>query len=157
MTQVMQTPKQVWKAEEDVMATMRMLIASHHPHLAVCDDQIAVLFTEKAASAGDCVVSGKVAKASPLIGLLGDKEYKFVITLIAEIWQNLTDNQRVALLDHHLCACRTKEAEGGDIKYHIQKPELNLYKDNLERYGFWWNQSNGVAPLAQNVVASMFG
>ena len=83
----------IWKAPDDVMATIKDLIAKHHPHLATITGQIAVLFREKAGHAGEHVVLGKSKKAPAVLGILGDIDYKFIIEIAADEWQGLTDGE----------------------------------------------------------------
>jgi len=144
-----------WKADDAVMATMKDLIANYHPHLALCDDEIAVLFKEKAQVAGDVVIAGKTSKASELFGVLGEVKWKFIITLAADEWQKMTDAQRVALLDHHLCACSADEnKQTGNQTYKIVPPDVYFYKEELERHGLW--RTSG-APPSQSLIEEIFG
>lgn len=144
----------MWKAGDEIMTSVRDLIAKYHPHLALCDDEIAVLFKDKASQVGDVTILGKTTKGSPLLALLADKAYKFVITLAADEWQNLTDKQRLALLDHHLCACKAEEDPNGATKYWVQPPEVGFYQQELERHGFW--RTTGTA-APKNVLEELFG
>jgi hypothetical protein len=145
----------VWKADDEVINTMKDLIAKFHPHLAVCDDEIAVLFKEKASEVGDVVIAGKSAKAPALIAVLGEIKYKFVITLAADVWQDLDSKEKVALLDHHLCACRAVEnPQTGESKFSLAPPDVAFYKGEIERHGLW--RTSGAAPSA-TLMKEIFG
>lgn len=147
--------KKFWKADDAVMATMRDLIANYHPHLALCDDEIAILFKEKAAIQGEVVIAGKTSKASELFGVLGDISYKFIITLAADEWSTMTDAERVALIDHHLCACKAEENKAtGNQTYKVVPPDVSFYKGELERHGMW--RTSG-APPSQSLIEEIFG
>jgi hypothetical protein len=144
-----------WKAGTDVMATVSDLIAKYHPHLALCDDEIAVLFKEKAAIQGEVVIAGKTAKASELFGILGDIKWKFIITLAADQWTKMSDAEKVALLDHHLCACKSEENKSnGNYTYKVVPPDVYFYKGELERHGLW--RTSG-APPSQSLIEEIFG
>jgi len=144
---IQKAPSTMWVAEDSIMTTIRDLIAKYHPDLAICDDEIAVIFKEKAGTVGDAVVAGKSAKAPKILGILGDIDYKFVITLGADVWQQLTDPQRVALLDHHLCACRAEEnPQTGMIRFYIALPDVAFFKDEIERHGFWRTSGQPATP-----------
>lgn len=144
-----------WKAADDVMATMRDLIAKYHPHLALCDDEIAILFKEKATVQGEVTIMGKTSKASELFGVLGDVKWKFIITLAADQWSTLSDAERVALLDHHLCACKADEnASTGVVSYKVVPPDVAFYKGEIERHGMW--RTSG-APPSQTLIEEIFG
>ena len=145
----------MWKAGDEVTVSVRDLIAKYHTDLAMHDDEIVVLFKEKATQVGDVVVLGKTTKASPVLALLAEKPYKFVITLAADEWQRLTNSQRLALLDHHLCACRAEEDPAtGVTKFWVQPPDVGFYQAELERHGFW-RTTGAVAP--KNVMEELFG
>jgi len=146
----------VWKAPADVMATVEDLIAKYHPHLATIVGQIAILFREKAGKAGDLVVFGKSKKAPAVLGVLGEIDYKFIIEIAADEWQGLTDGEKVALLDHHLCACRgTEDEQTGDMKFFLQPADVAFYREEVERHGFWRTKS-GKVPDA-NLIMDLFG
>ncbi len=146
---------ELFKAGEEVAASIQDLIAKYHPHLAMHDDEIVVLFKENATKVGDAVILGKTAKASPVLALLADKPYKFIITLAMDEWNNLKDKQKLALLDHHLCACRAEEdPTTGATKFWVQPPEVGFYQAELERHGFW--RTSG-SPAPKNVLEELFG
>jgi hypothetical protein len=155
MTQTIQAPAQMWKAGDDVMNTVTDLIAKYHPDLVLCDEEIAVVFKEKASQVGDVVIAGKTAKAPKLLGILGEVDYKFVITLGADEWQSLSDKQRVALLDHHLCACGVEEnPKTGSTRFYVRIPDVAFFKDEVERHGFW--RTSG-ASASQDYISDLFG
>lgn len=144
-----------WKASDDVRALMRDLVAQHHPHLALCDDEIAILFKEKATQTGDVVVLGKTAKASELFGVLGDIKWKFIITLADDQWKMMSNPERVALLDHHLCGCRAVENKtNGNMAYSVVPPDVAFYKGEIERHGMW--RTSGVPPTPA-LIEEIFG
>jgi len=156
MTQTIQPENKPWKAGDDVMNTMRDLISKYHPDLVLVEDEIAILFKKKAKTVGDAVIPGTAQKANKLFGVLGEVDYKFIITLGADAWQEMSDAQRIALLDHHLCACRVEEnpQSGGEPKCYIQPPDVAFYKDEVERHGFW--RTSGVAPTPE-YITDLFG
>lgn len=147
---------EMWEAGDEVRTTMRDLIAKYHPDLALFEDEIAVIFKEKGGEVAEVKILGKSAKASPLLALLsGGKKWKFVITLGADGWQELSPTQQVALIDHHLCALRVEEnTETGTKKFMIAPPDVAFYKDEIERHGMW--RTSG-APPTQSLVDNIFG
>ena len=147
--------KKFWKADDSVMAMVRDLVAKYHPSLALCDEEIAILFKEKAAVQGEVVIAGKTAKASELFGVLGDINWKFIITLANDQWQKMQDAEKVALLDHHLCACKADENPAtGHITYRVVPPDVYFYRGELERHGLW--RTSGAAP-SQSLIEDIFG
>ena len=155
VSQVVNTPATQWKAGDDVLNTIKDLITKYHLDLALCSEEIAVIFKEKSSKVGDAVVSGKTSKASKLFGVLGETDWKFIITLGADTWEELTDAQRVALLDHHLCACGAEEnQQTGNIKYFVRLPDVAFYQDEIERHGFW--RTSG-SPIKPDLIKDLFG
>ena len=129
----------LYRADNAVVDIMKELIGQYHPDLAPITQEIAVIFREKAAKRGGQVVLGKSQKAPPLIGVLGDTEYKFILELAADEWMELSKTQRQALLDHLLCSCRAvlEDEEKGDVKYFIAPPDVSFFYDELDRWGAW--------------------
>jgi len=129
---------QIWKAGDAVLGLVRELIADHHPNLATSLEDIAVIFKEKASKNGGVLVLGKAKKAPKLLEILGEADYKFVIELAADEWQNLSDYQRKALLDHCLYTCDVSfDEKSGDVKYGMRSPDFSFYKEEIQRWGVW--------------------
>lgn len=127
-----------WEAGKDIWEIVQDLISKHHPMLAMVDKEIAIIFKEKASKTGGQVVLGKSSRAPGVLKLLGKAEYKFIIEIAADEWKTLADNQRVALLDHLLCACKVEEDEKtGEPKCSIAAPEVSFFWKELERNGDW--------------------
>ena len=126
-----------WKAGNDVNTMMNTLLG-HHPDLVLVEDEIAVVFREKAAKRGGKIVLGSSKKAPSMLGVLGDIEYKFILEIAADEWQGLTNKQQLALLDHLLCGCGVEEnANTGTMKCFIRTPDVAFYWDELDRHGDW--------------------
>jgi len=132
---------EMWKASKEIVDQVQGLIKKHHPDLAIVMDEIAVIFRETAAKRGGRVILGKTSKASPLIanGILSDAPWKFIIELPADEWEKLTSRQKEALLDRHLCACRTEvNDKTGETKYLLASPDVAYYWDEIDRWGDWY-------------------
>jgi len=145
---------EIWKAEDSIMQSMKDLVGKYHPDLALIVDEIAVIFKEKSSKVGDVDIVGKTAKAAPLLGVLGDTKWKFVITLAADAWTAMSNADRSAILDHHLCACGVTEDKDGNAKCYVKIPDVAFFQGELERHGFWRTSGNAVDP---NVLTEMFG
>jgi hypothetical protein len=144
-----------WKAGKDVMDIVQKLIAKHHPHLALIEKDIGVVFKDKATEKAGLVIPGNTKKAPPLMEILTDKKfnYKFIIELGADAWQQLNDKQQQALLDHHLCAMLVEEDKEGGLKCSIRPPDFVGYKEEVERWGMW-------RPMDEDtltIIEEMFG
>lgn len=137
------------------MVTLKDLISKFHPDLALCSEEIAVIFKEKASKVGDAVITGKTGKAPKLLGILGETDYKFVITLGADAWAGLSDPQRIALLDHHLCACGAEEnPQTGKSRYFVRVSDVSFFQDEITRHGFW--RTSGL-PAKPDLIKDLFG
>lgn len=146
----------IYKADPDVVDMVKDLVAQHHPDLALVVDEIAVVFKEKGGETGGRPNLGKAQKANPLFGVLGDTDYKFILTLAADHWLELTTRQRNALLDHLLCACRADEVDG-EYKYSLAPPDVSFYWDELDRWGDWRPRPEGDGPDGPSPVEEVFG
>jgi hypothetical protein len=145
---------ELFKANDTIMATVKDLVAKYHPNLIGIVDEIAVVFKEKASQVGDVVVIGKTAKASPLFNILGDVPWKFIITLASDEFNAMTETERVALLDHHLCACGVEEDEQQNLKTFVKIPDVSFFKEEVERHGFWRTTGSKAKP---EVIQDLFG
>jgi hypothetical protein len=136
----------LYVANKEIHDMMEQLIRDYHHDLLPIMDQIVIVFREKAAKSGGKTVYGKSKKASPIISVLGEKEYKFIIELAADCWENeLAADQRLALLDHHLCACRVDfDDKTGEYKCQVVPPDFIGFREEIDRHGIWRPQeSNG--------------
>jgi hypothetical protein len=146
--------KSIWKAGPEITKTVLDLIKKHHPRLLLVQDEIAVVMKEKASTPGGVVVYGKSGKAPPLLAALTATDWKFVITLAADTWNELSPTQQMALIDHHLCSMVIEEdPDQGTIKCSIRPPE-GWYREEVERWGFWRPMCD---PDAKTPVEQMFG
>lgn len=145
----------IWQADEDVMNTIRDLIANYHPHLASVDKEILVIFREKAGKSGDVITSGKSRKAPPLLGVVTETDWKFVLEIANDEWQSYSDPQRVALLDHLLCACKVDEdPETQVLKTAVVPPDVSFYVDEIARHGYWRVKGS---PKQDDLITELFG
>jgi len=137
---------EMWKASKEVVDRVQEMIREYHPDLVIVMDEIAIVFKEKAAKRGGKVILGKASKANPLFssGVLSEQPWKFIIELPADEWETLGNRKQSALLDRHLCACRTEEnAETGELKCSIAPPDVAYYWDELDRWGDWHPREEG--------------
>ena len=146
----------IWKAGQDVLDQMKTLIGQHHPHLALVEDEIGIIFREKASEIAGVIILGKTKKAPPILPVLTDKQfnYRFIIELGADEWKMLTNQQQTALLDHHLCSMVVEEDPNtGEIKCLIRPPDFVGYKEEVQRHGMWRPMDDETL----SIVEEMFG
>jgi len=130
----------IWKAGPETTKIMVDLINQYHPDLAIIQEEIILLFKDKASVSNGVTILGKTKKAPPILPVLTDKkyDYRFIIEIGADQWNGLSDSQRVALIDHHLCSILVEEdAQSGEIKCSIKPPDFTGYKDEVARHGMW--------------------
>jgi len=130
---------ELWKANDEIHTTVRDLIGRNHPDLALIVDEIVVIFREKAPNSGGQILLGIPRRAPTLANVLSGEEYKFVLELGADAWENLTSHKKEALLDHLLTSCRCEEdPKSGEMKCTIARPDISAFRENIERYGMWF-------------------
>jgi len=67
-----------------------------------------------------------------------DVEDFFVVVLNRAVWQQLTDDQKRALMDHHLCACDIEEDDAGNVKLSVVSPPFGEFTEIIDRHGVNW-------------------
>jgi hypothetical protein len=128
-------PKKVlWGGMEAVEKIAAGLIREHHPELAsarfkyICRDKAAKKHGEK--------VRGKAYKMSRMYEYLVGCD--FVIEVALEKWNDLSERQRTALVDHLLSHCvGTEDERTGDMKWSVRPPEIQEFPEVAERHGQW--------------------
>ncbi|MCH8517850.1 MAG: hypothetical protein LAT68_16150 [Cyclobacteriaceae bacterium] len=137
---------QIWKADKSVYEIVDRLVAEHFPELGFVhepltssqESQIAVVLREKAAKSGGRPLLGKTAKANKHLGALTGVDYKFILEIAGDLWCDLTDREREALIFRLLCGCVVVEDEkSGEIKCSVRGPDVQYYYQELDKYGDW--------------------
>lgn len=130
----------VWEALPEVKDMVKGLVAEYHPDLAMILEDIAIIFKTKAAKSGGVVIPGKAKKAPSVIEILGKRPFIFILEIGGDEWMTFSNSQRLALLDHLLCACRVKvDEDTGETKYFIAPPDFSYFRDEIIRHGVWQN------------------
>ena len=150
---------EMWKASGDVYRSMESLIANNQclSNLALVDDEILIVFKEKASKTGDQVVMGKTSKANQILSIVDpeQKEWKFIITLAGDAWGDLSDKEREALLFHHLCACGVEEnPQTGKMRWFVKLPDVAFFREEIEKYGAWRTSGHTIEP---GLIDELFG
>lgn len=130
----------LWTAPSDneVWGIISHLIGNFHPHLAGVSQEIVVIFREKASKSGGKEILGKTSKVSKKTNAIAGTEYAFEIELAYDKWLGLSDTQKTALIDHHLCAMNTEEDEQtAELKCSVRPPDVFYYHGEIERHGDW--------------------
>lgn len=136
----------VYSAAPQVERIAEKLIAAHHRHLATVP--IRYVWRDKAARSKGNVVLGKARKVTGLgahlVHLVRDDEPPdevefFVIEIAHDTWQDLTEAQQTALVDHELCHLGVEIPERGDKDRNlvVRGHDLEEFAAVVERHGLW--------------------
>lgn len=136
-----------WKeAPQSVIDMATGIIEAYHPSLE--DAAIGFILRSEAPVSGGKKTLGKARKVSDEQRVFMD--FDFVIWLAEDEWLSLEKNQRRALIDHELCHCYMTN----DGKTKIRPHDVEEFNCIIERYGFWWPESE---PTQDAVQASIPG
>lgn len=124
------------------------LIPNFHPELASA--RIMYVFCDKAGTKGGRELLGKVRKFSGLLEWA--LEMDFVIEVPVDKWNDLSDSQRSALVDHLLERATGEEDEQtGDMKWKVREPDVQEFSSILQRHGAWNESLTGFVSVAKEV------
>ncbi len=124
------------------------LIPNYHPELATA--RVKYIYVDKASQKAGRPVLGKVRKVSGALQFL--LECDFLIEVALETWNELTPQQRSALVDHLLERCFGEEDESsGEMKWSVREPDVQEFSSILQRHGAWNDELNGFVSIAQRV------
>lgn len=131
----------------DVAKIAGALIEEHHTHLDGI--RIEYVFRSEAAVTGGKQVWGKARKITGLNAYLATNAYLdqtgdgegpdpfFVVEIAADIWAELNDAQRIALVDHELCHCGITVDDDGAMKLATLAHDLEEFQAVVHRHGMW--------------------
>lgn len=123
------------------------LIPEHHQDLE--DVRIEYVFRSEAARSGGKLVWGKARKITGLNAFLAsgdgdelpvdgdDVDEFFVIEIAEDVWRELDEKARRALIDHELSHCGTKVDSDGDLRLTVIAHDLEEFSAVVERHGLW--------------------
>jgi putative metallopeptidase len=134
----------VYSYAPEIDALASDLIRTHHKHLM--DVRVVCVWRDKAAVSFGRRVPGNSRLIAGLPAMLADKhnadstdtaESFFVLDFARDVWEVMDEEQRLALVDHQLCYCRTDAGEDGRFKPVMTAPEIAEFPDVIERHGMW--------------------
>lgn len=125
-----------------VAAVGRELVRAHHRHLLGV--RIEYLFCDKTPMRAGRELWGQARRISSLSAFLAGKQEEgemaedfFVIVISAPVWQTLSDEKRVALVDHELAHCFVDEKADGTPALKLVPHDLEEFVQIVERHGLW--------------------
>ena len=138
----------LYSSAESVEAVAQHLIPMYHPELATA--RIKYLFVDKASAKGGRPVAGKIRKISGSLEYLLECDFLFEVAL--DQWNEKTETQRQALIDHLLERCTGEEDEKtGDMSWTTREPDVAEFTSILRRHGAWNDDLAGFASVAKTV------
>jgi predicted metallopeptidase len=120
------------------------LIGKHHRDLDGV--RIEYVFRETAAKKAGKHIWGQARKVSGLNAYLAtdttsdvvDVDDFFVIEIAEDIWAELNDQERIALVDHELCHCVAEVDEDAEtITLRVAPHDVEEFRVIVERHGLW--------------------
>jgi len=139
--------KQYGNAETVEQIALR-LIPTYHPELATA--RIVYIFVDKASKKGGRNVLGRSRKISGALEFLLERD--FLIEVAMDCWNELTDRQRNALVDHLLeCCTGVEDEQTGDMKWAMREADVREFTSILNRHGAWTDELSGMVQVAQRL------
>lgn len=128
---------------EEPQEIAERLIPLHHQHLIGV--RVEYLFRSKArksngkVKAGQCMVKrGRDAfLATPGAETSIDAPDFFILEFGMDVWDEFTDDGKVALVDHELCHARTEETDEGGVRLTTRPHDVEEFGEVLRRHGLW--------------------
>lgn len=141
-----------WRADDTVFDLGRQLIAKHRTQLA--QSEIVYIFKEKAGTKGNKVVIATARKVSDKENVIhaweGKPDIDFIIEIGANVWNELDNEQKEAVIYHELNHCDVQtDDETGEQKNVIRGHSIEEFSDVVEQFGFYMDD---VQKFAQTVI-----
>ena len=119
---------------EEVEKIAKKLLPKYHSHLV--NAKIAYLFINKAMKSKGVEVVATAAKISKKQHALCG--YHFLITTAYPTWNELSDKQKLAVVDHELEHCFVEDDEKtGEPKYSILPHDVEEFGSIIKRHGLY--------------------
>ena len=83
-------------------------------------------------------------------------EYDFLIWIQEEIWEDLTDEQKRALIDHELSHCGEHENSNGGVYPALIPHDFEEFSGVIKRYGLWRPSLVDMGKAVQGYVQPKF-
>lgn len=138
----------VYSTAETAEVVAQNLIPLYHPELATA--RIKFISVDKGSTKNGKAVGGKVRRISGSLEYL--LECDFLIEIALDVWNEKTDSQRQALMDHLLERCTGEEDDQtGDMKWTTREPDVAEFTAILRRHGAWNDDLASFATVAKTV------
>ena len=143
--QIKQIPTQ-FDHSDTLKEMAKELIAQHHPHLV--NAEIAYLFKNKEIKSGGKTVIGTAKKYSKEVKAISGFDFGIVISYPS--FQELTDKQKYAVLDHELTHCLISEDEQGETTYSILRHDVEEFLSIIDRHSLYLEDLKALGRVMEN-------
>lgn len=134
---------------EEVEKLAKRLIPKHHTHLV--NAKIAYLFKNKEMKSKGKIVVATAKKVSKEMTTLSG--YNFLITVAYPTWRDLSDDQKLAIVDHELEHCLVDEdAKTGETKYLIIPHDVEEFSSIIRRHGLYTTDLVRIGMVIEDVL-----
>lgn len=138
----------VYSTAESAEAVAQHLIPLYHPELATA--RIKFISVDKGAVKNGKIVPGKTRRISGAMEYL--LECDFLIEIAMDSWNEKTESQRHAMMDHLLERLTGEEDEkSGEMKWTTREPDVEEFTSILRRHGAWNDDLASFATVAKTV------
>lgn len=132
----------LFSSHEASESIAKNIIPRHHSHLASAN--ILFLCRNKSTKRGGVPVPGNIKRASPVENYLTSSSFNddegadFIMTIALDVWNTLSSEKRIAIVDHLLTHCvATEDETNGEMKYSIRPPTVQEFPEVTARNGSW--------------------
>lgn len=140
-----------YEAAEAVEAIAKRLLPMYHAELATA--RILFYYVDKASMKDGKAVLGKVRKVTG--ALEWALEQDFMVEVALDTYNDLSEDQREALVDHLLERCTGEEDEkDASMKWKTRQPDVQEFTTILRRHGAWTEDLRGLISVAQRINIS---
>lgn len=137
-----------YSTAESAEVIAQHLIPMYHPELATA--RIKYISVDKGSTKNGRILPGKIRRISGALEYL--LECDFLIEIAMDAWNELSESQRQAAMDHLLERCTGEEDENtGDMKWTTREPDVSEFTAILRRHGAWNDDLTGFATVAKTV------
>lgn len=124
---------ELYEASDNLKDIARELIEKNHGHLVEAD--IKYLFRTGNWEVKKRETWGQAKKAGKELKLLTGHD--FIITVHQDVWDQLSDKEKRALLDHELQHCSAGTDDAGNKVWYIQGHDVEDFYAIIRRHGLW--------------------
>ena len=122
-----------YEASEELETIARKLIQEHHSHLV--EARIKYLFRTGNWEVKKRETWGQAKKVGKEVNYLTG--YDFIVTIHRDVWEQLDDKEKRALLDHELQHCSAGTDDAGNKVWYIQGHDVEDFYAIIKRHGLW--------------------